>query len=386
MTTDDINNYIRLNQKMSYDELSHRLGISQEAVRHRYRSMKLPKKVKEFVLPTAAEQISYDKTKIKEKSDKKAADKKYQLLIEENEYVKKELEASLAIKSAIKPYNIPLVQSSKDSEATAVVLASDWHVEETVDGKKVNFKNKYTLDIAKSRADEFFQSTLKLVKKEQQNAKIDTLVLALLGDFISGNIHEELLENCSLRPIDASIFAENLLVSGIEFLLKNSELNLVIPCHVGNHARITHKIHISTEQGNNLETIIYHHLANHFKDNKRVRFLISDSYYQIVQIYDYKIRFHHGHAIRSGGGIGGIYPPTYKAVSQWQKIEHADLDCFGHLHQTRDGGNFLCNGSMIGWNTFAIMIKADFEKPKQTFFLVDKNRGRTVVAPIVFKS
>jgi len=385
MTSDEINSFIKKNKNIGITALSKKLGMTRDAVDHRFRRMGLKIPPIYLTIPTK-DQIVEDKNIMKEKEDKKNFDKKYKILLEENEYIKKELEASLQLKKSIKPYSIKHIKSKYDSEATAVVLASDWHVEETVDPQKVNFKNKYNLDIAKQRADEFFQSTLKLILKEQQNVKINTLVLALLGDFISGNIHDELLENCSLRPIDASIFAENLLVSGIEFLLQNSDLNIVIPCHVGNHARITHKIHFSTEQGNSLETIIYYHLSNYFKNNKRVTFLISDSYYQIVNIYDYKIRFHHGHAIKSGGGIGGIYPPTYKAISQWQKIEHADLDCFGHLHQTRDGGNFLCNGSMIGWNAFSVMIKGDFERPKQTFFLIDKNRGRTVVAPIVFKS
>jgi len=52
------------------------------------------------------------------------------------------------------------------------------------------------------------------------------------------------------------------------------------------------------------------------------------------------------------------------------------------LHQFKDGGNFICNGSLIGYNAFALSIKADYEKPKQAFFLVDKKRGKSIVAPI----
>jgi hypothetical protein len=39
---------------------------------------------------------------------------------------------------------------------------------------------------------------------------------------------------------------------------------------------------------------------------------------------------------------------------------------------------------MIGFNNYAESIKATFEKPKQTFFLVDEKRGQTVVCPITF--
>jgi len=49
----------------------------------------------------------------------------------------------------------------------------------------------------------------------------------------------------------------------------------------------------------------------------------------------------------------------------------------------KDGGTFISNGSLIGWNAYAIKIKADFEKPKQAFFLVDKKRFVICVRPII---
>lgn len=289
------------------------------------------------------------------------------------------------MKKGINPLFIEKKVSSNDSEAVAVILASDFHLEEIVKPETVNGLNKFNLQIAEERSRQFFQNAQKLLVKEQQNAKIDTLILALLGDFISSNIHEELLENCSLRPIEAIIFAENLLIGGIQFLLDNTNVNIIIPCHVGNHTRITKKIHISTEKGNSLETFMYHHIRNFFKDNPRVTFMISDGYLSYLSVFNnFTIRFHHGHAVKYGGGVGGLTIPVNKAIAQWQKLKHADLDCFGHFHQFFDGGNFICNGSLIGYNSFAVMIKGGFERPKQAFFLIDKNRGKTVVCPITF--
>lgn len=377
--------YIKDNWAKDNVILAKELGVSESTIRRHANKLGLTSK-KNTVVPSKV-LIQQDREKISYQESKKTLDKKYKYLLDENQRLDKELNASLLINQPIKTKQLALKADSGNSEVVAVVLASDWHIEETVDPKKVNGKNCYNLAIAEKRAEQFFQNTLKLVKKEQKAAKIDTLVLALLGDFISGNIHDELLENCSLRPIEAMLKVQSWITSGIEFLLKNSELNLIIPCHVGNHTRITKKVHISTEQGNSLETFTYHSMKNYFLNSKyanRVDFRIADGYLQIVDVYNYKIRFHHGHGIKYGGGIGGIFIPAYKAISQWQKLDYADLDCFGHLHQTKDGGNFLCNGSMIGYNAFAVMIKGDYEKPKQTFFLIDKKRGRTGTFPIVF--
>ena len=35
----------------------------------------------------------------------------------------------------------------------------------------------------------------------------------------------------------------------------------------------------------------------------------------------------------------------------------------------------MCNGSLVGYNSFAIKIGADFETPKQMMCLITKDRG-----------
>jgi len=130
---------------------------------------------------------------------------------------------------------------------------------------------------------------------------------------------------------------------------------------------------------------MYHHLANHFRGNKRVVFNISGAYLSYLQVYDLTLAFHHGHAVKYGGGVGSISIPINKAIAQWEKLKHADLYLMGHYHQFIDTGNCIVNGSLIGYNAFAMFIKAGFEKPKQAFFLIDRKRSsKTVVAPVLF--
>jgi hypothetical protein len=67
----------------------------------------------------------------------------------------------------------------------------------------------------------------------------------------------------------------------------------------------------------------------------------------------------------------------------WDRAKRANLNVFGHFHQLVDGGSFICNGSLIGYNSFALSIKSAFEPPKQALFLMDKKRGRTCTWPIL---
>ncbi len=112
-------------------------------------------------------------------------------------------------------------------------------------------------------------------------------------------------------------------------------------------------------------------------------FIIPEGYHSYVNVYDQVIRFHHGHALKFGGGVGGIFIPAAKAINQWSKAKHADLDVFGHFHQSKDGGNFLCNGSLIGYNSFALANRFDYEKPRQQLFMINKKLGRTCTWPIL---
>lgn len=256
---------------------------------------------------------------------------KYKTAFETIERLERERDAAIKISATPQLIDLNNASFNKTGDATAIVLASDWHIEETVRPETVNNLNHFTVAIASYRIKQFFENTLKLVRKEQQQVKIQTLVIALLGDFISGNIHEELMETCSLRPINAIIAVQNLIISGITFLLKNSKLNLVIPCSVGNHPRVTRRVHIANEQGNNLEYFMYHNIRNYFRNEKRITFLIAEGYLSFLKVYDYKIRFHHGHHIRYAGGVGGVFIPANKAIAEWQKMKgyEADLDCFG---------------------------------------------------------
>jgi hypothetical protein len=292
------------------------------------------------------------------------------------------LAALSVLKSGLETHTIEPKQGQGTSEGTVVMVASDWHVEETV-GAEVGGLNISNITIATRRAERFFQSGLRLLTLLQQDISVNTVVLALLGDFISNDIHEEFPDINEQQPMHALVTAQNMLISGIEFLLDNSPVDLVIPCHSGNHARTTRTTRFSAENGHSLEYLMYLHLATYFRDNSRVTFIIPAGMHSYLDIYDTTVRFQHGHSIKYGGGVGGIYIPVNKAIAQWNKARHADLDVFGHFHQMRDGGNFICNGSLIGYNAFALAIKADYEQPKQALFLIDKKRGRTCTWPIL---
>lgn len=378
--------FLKANAEQDYAWLAAKTGKSVDAVRKLYRSLGLPPKkltTQNTTVHTPEKQFELDMAKLTMVHASKQTDKKYDIAMKEVVRLRDELQTIISLEDQVSTYVIK-ASKEKGGEATAVAVLSDWHVEENVTFESVNGSNEYTMKIAKKRAEKCFQSILKLVNKEGQDVRINTLVLALLGDFFSGNIHDELMETCEVQPQDAMLFAQNLIASGIEFLLANSKLKIVVPCAVGNHSRMTHKVHVATEQGLSLEWAMYNFLATYFRDEKRVTFVLSRAYFNYVDIYGYKIRFHHGHAVNYGGGVGGLEVPMRKIIGRWDKDTQAYLSVCGHFHTRRDGGDFIVNGSLIGDSPYGKRFGFTGQ-PEQAFFLIDKDHGKTGVFPIIVK-
>ena len=308
--------------------------------------------------------------------------------------LEKEREAFLNLETlTLKPYTIEARTPSGSSEAVAFMIASDWHNEERVRRGDVSDLNEYNPEIFAKRADSFFKGGQRLWDIMRRDQKVPTIVLGLLGDFITGSIHEDGAESNYLAPADAIMNAEEKIVSGINFLLENTDVQeLVVPCHSGNHGRMTKKQRVSTEQGNSLELVMYRHLEKYFERNERVQFQIAPGYHSYMRLWNedqekqFLIRFHHGHFISYGGGVGGITVPVLKAIDKWNSQElyrNVNLDVFGHFHQYVNYGSFVCNGSLIGYNAYANSIKASYERPQQAFFMVSrKYMSKTMSTPI----
>lgn len=283
-------------------------------------------------------------------------------------------------------YDIKAISNDHSSESTAFWIGSDWHIEETVDPLTVNGMNEYNLDIAKDSIQRFFKNALKLTDICKRDTNINHVVLGLLGDHITGYIHDELIEDNSLSPTQASMVVLDLIASGIKYALENSNYTFTVICKDGNHGRTTQKKRISTEYKNSYEWMMFNILSREFKNNERIKFIVEKSYLTYLNVYDKLIRFHHGDYIKYQGGVGGLTIPANKAISQWDKERMAYLDVFGHYHQlmldTGSTSKFVMNGSIIGYNAYAVSIKASYEQPKQAFFLIDKHRGKTFSAPI----
>jgi hypothetical protein len=301
-------------------------------------------------------------------------------LLKERGILEKRVEEALSITGGnAKPISIKAKKGAK-SESVAFAIASDWHVEETIKKQWVSGLNEFSLEIADARIQRFFRGVVKLTDIQRGGSDIDTLCLFLGGDLMTGYIHEELEESNGLSPVETVLWLFERVAGGIEYLKREGGFSrIIIPCCHGNHGRTGKKPRVSTSAANSYEWMLYKFLEQSIGG---VEWHVADGYHIYADFYGKAIRFHHGDAIRYSGGVGGLTIPTNKKIAEWDKAKPAHLDVFGHYHQYQQSPKWCSNGSLIGYGPYSVRIGAGFEPPQQTYFLFDKDRGRTITCPI----
>jgi hypothetical protein len=164
---------------------------------------------------------------------------------------------------------------------------------------------------------------------------------------------------------------------GIEYLLSKGNFDrIIIPCCSGNHGRTTEKRRAKTALDNSYEWMMYQHLAKAWAKETRLEWHIAGGPHVYLKLGNHTCRFQHGDDVFYAGGVGGLSVPLLKAIAQWNTVCRADYDFLGHYHQCRDFGHAVVNGSLIGYNAYALRAKCQYERPKQAFVLIDHQRGK----------
>ena len=278
---------------------------------------------------------------------------------------------------------------SGQSESVAVAVATDWHAFESVKPEQVNGLNEYTPDICRRSAESFFKTVCRWIEIARGGTKIDTMVMAFLGDLITSMIHEDKIEGNAGTPLEESLFVADLVIGGLDHLLKNSGCKQihVVSCD-GNHSRITIKKRKANRVKHSLEWLLFNFIQRHYEaqGEKRLKFTITPGYHLYVP-FDFSggktIRFHHGdEGIRYMGGVGGLAVPAQRQIKIWNKGRNADLDIFGHHHTSEFPRNYIAVGSLMGYSPFSITGKYEFERPQQVLVTIEKKRWITGYHPI----
>lgn len=270
----------------------------------------------------------------------------------------------------------------KEHHATAVLMLSDLHLDEVVDLEDMDGVNEYNRAIAEERLERIVHAVVTLLRDYVAGVKLDGLLVTMLGDIITGVIHEELART-NEEPVPETIrHWVPLLCAALVYLADELGVPIHVPVVDGNHDRTMKKTPSKQRMKSSYAWIVYNWMADHLRDDPRITFGITTSPEQLVTVYDTTFLLNHGDQFRSAGGVGGLYPSMLK----WLLRKHTfysevkrdfDYALIGHWHQPLWGQDFVVNGSLKGYDEYAKHGGFQFNEPSQQLFIVTPERSIT---------
>ncbi|RMH82633.1 MAG: hypothetical protein D6683_02800, partial [Actinomyces sp.] len=112
-----------------------------------------------------------------------------------------------------------------------VLLLSDWHFGEVVDPREVDGANAFDDEIAERRWSRVIDETPEMLRRHLHGYRFEFLVVALLGDMLSGDIHEELARTNTAPVPEVITTWVPRIVAGLRHLADETGVErVVVPC------------------------------------------------------------------------------------------------------------------------------------------------------------
>ena len=268
-------------------------------------------------------------------------------------------------------------KSSNTDKLVPVLFITDTHIGEVIDAEDMGFTESYNTEIAINSINRVTEDFIDICKNKMTNYEYDGVVLMLGGDMITGNLHD-LSETNDSTPIEQVISATSVFIQQIEKLKENFRKVVVMECG-GNHPRYDPTNYTKTKNrtANSLETLIYHYIAEHFKDDNDIVTVYDKSDEVLFSINGRRFLLTHGdRGFKGGNGIGGITVPIKKSRTKMLKSMTAigrefDTLVLGHFHQHHISDDLIIGASTKPYDEYCKSMGFEYNTAGATSFFVN---------------
>ena len=263
-----------------------------------------------------------------------------------------------------------------------VLLFSDTHAAEVVTLEGTRGINEYNWTIMLDRMDKIRQAILS--HKEHFGYEVSKLNVFMLGDMLSGQIHEELMVTNDRTLSEATVQFARDTIAWLEELAKDFPAIHVagVP---GNHPRFAKKTQAKLIH-NNADFIAYKVMEIFLEKHPQFSFDISTGGYSTQMIANkWRALLMHGDGIRStmpGVPWGGVIRRVTTLEAQFaQARQPLDFVFMGHFHTANslDGihARTFVNGSTKGVDEYGLQAFGSGRPAEQTLLSFHPTRGWT---------
>lgn len=270
----------------------------------------------------------------------------------------------------------------KATEQEFVALLSDLHAGEVVEDEATLGANAYDWPIMLARLDQYRASILS--HREHFAAPVKRLHVAMLGDMVSGSIHDELAQTNELPDAEIVVQLAYDLTGWLEALAEEFT-DVVVVGVGGNHGRLSKKPQAKRAQSS-WDWVVYRMVEGLMRRHPRVSFRFPRAAFAEHVVCDrWRCLLLHGDGIRSTmPGVPWAGVERRKSSLQEQLLAVGrpfDYMMLGHFHTANslDGvtAETYTNGSVKGADEYSIKQYGGGRPAKQRLVSFHPDRGAT---------
>lgn len=361
---------------------------------------------------TVEEKITRDKTNLRLSEELQETKKLYRELVSRENIADRLLDAfAVAIETRKITVPAPFISTSRTKKPLKIVWdISDIHHSEVVLPEATLGLGDY--DCAMSRARLAFMAEKGImIAEEVIGHPIDEAMIHLLGDIVTGMIHDELTINSELLIADAVMDITVALALMILDIARRFN-KVTVRCVSGNHGRFGKKASYKMDAINNWDFIVYQQLSMLLADQENVRFEIPRSFWCLSEVNGFSSLLMHGQFIKCWNTIPyyGVFRTATNLTDlisinlRRKVVDKQEMDVveianvsnasqldfryieMGHFHSSailnKSSVEIIMNGSVIGNGEFNIFNMANGQEPKQWLLLAHPDEGYTGRYPL----
>lgn len=285
------------------------------------------------------------------------------------------------------PYSPRLEKSAPDSKSKhagdheLMLVLSDAHFPEVVD-PLVAMGVSYNADICKRRLEYIRDTTLRYLDLKSKTQPVRKLTVAMIGDMLTGSIHEE-LEVTNAMPVSEAVIELAYMLHDMGRVFGASFPEVEWITMPGNHSRLTKKPRFK-QKFDSWEYVLGHFLRA-LSVGHGYSVTTPKALMHVHRVFDTRIGLTHGDGVKAQS-FAGI--PFYSMKSRRDAFQALlrelgspaiEMLIMGHFHQMLfwqgTGCDLFVNGSVIGGSEYSIATMYAVNEPVQGLLTFHQKHG-----------
>jgi hypothetical protein len=257
-----------------------------------------------------------------------------------------------------------------------VINISDWHIGEIIRPAETGGFGAFNFSIAKKRADKYVENILAWTELHRRAYNIQDAHIFGIGDYVSGNIHQELLVSNEF-PLPVQIAkAGALIAQTVRALAPHFRKVVFHGVGADNHGRLQPKPQAKQKASNNASFLVHSLIESHLNKHTNFSLVHYEDMAPVIEIAGHNFLVTHGDIVKSWMGVpwyGWERWMAREAVRRMGRKEYHYANG-AHFHTPGFLHRLMLNGALNGTSEFDHSCGRN-SVPAQITYLVHQRWG-----------